>query len=179
MHTHNESAIGGPSVILLCGEVTEEVVEQFTGQLLMLDSMRKTKNITVRITSHGGCAGAGFAIHDAIKAARHDVITEAWGMAESIAALIFQAGDARVMAPRARLLLHDVITEASSTTGSRGVQAHVNEIKSLEELYFVTVAARSGIKPELVKKWCSNITGFTADQAVQARLADAVLVLKE
>lgn len=175
MHTHDESAIGGPSVILLCGEVTEDVVEAFTSQLLMLDSMRKTKNITVRITSHGGCAGAGFAIHDAIKAAKHEVITEAWGMAESIAALIFQAGDQRVMAPSARLLLHDVQTESSSTTGSRGVQAHANDIKALEELYFTTVAARAGIRPEQVKKWCNNITGFNAVQAVKAGLADAVL----
>lgn len=174
MHTHDESAVGGPSVILLCGEVNEDMVESFMGQFLMLDSMRKTKGITVRITSHGGCAGAGFAIYDIIAHAKHKVTTEAWGMAESSAALIFQAGSKRVVMPSARLLLHDVQSESSSTTGSRGIQAHADDIRATEELYCRLISERVGCEPKQVADWCRAITSFSARQAVTAGLADEV-----
>ncbi len=160
--------------IFLCGDVTEQMVGEFMEQFVTLDSEKRPSGIVVRITSHGGCAGAGFAIHDAIANARNHVTTEAWGMAESIAALIFQAGRTRLMAPSARLLLHDVQTESNSTTGSRGLQAHVNDIKALEELYFRTIAARGGIKTEQVKKWCASITAFSAQAAIATGLADAL-----
>lgn len=174
MHTHDESAVGGQSIILLCGEVNEDLAESFMSQFLMLDSKKRPGGITVRVTSHGGCAGAGFAIFDVIAHAKNKVTTEAWGMAESSAALIFQAGSQRVVMPSARLLLHDVQSESSSTTGSRGIQAHADDIRATEELYCRLISERAGCEPKQVADWCRAITSFSARQAVTAGLADQV-----
>lgn len=178
MTTYDESADGGKSVILLCGEVGEEMVEAFMTQFLGLDSKKRPHGITVRITSHGGCAGAGFAIYDAIAGARNRVTTEAWGMVESSAALIFQAGKHRIMQPSARMLLHDMQAEGSTTTGSRGIQAMADAIRASEELYVSLIAARAGIEPKQVIEWMRATTTFSAREAVRAGLADEVPSVK-
>lgn len=178
MHTHDASAVGGPSIILLCGEVGEEMVEGFMAQFIDLDSKKRPGGIIVRITSHGGCASSAFAIYDAIARAKNRVTTEAWGMAESAAALIFQAGSRRIIQPSARLLLHDIQTEGSSTTGSRGIQAQADDIRATEELYCRLIAERAGVEPKKVAEWCRAITSFSAREAVAAGLADEVPAVK-
>lgn len=163
------------TTILLCGEIGEAMVGAFMEDFGELDVRKQPGGITVRLTSHGGCATAGFAIHDIIRLAKNHVTTEVWGMAESIAALVFEAGHTRLMAPSARLLLHDVQADSSSTTGSRGVQAIADDVKELEKLYFNIVGNRAGIGPDAVKKWCARTTIFSSAQAVEAKLADDIL----
>lgn len=164
-----------PRHILVVGEITEELVEQFTEQFLAMDAKKREGGLRVRITSHGGCGEAGIALYDIIRAARNRITTEVWGMAESSAALVFQAGDARLMTPHSRLLLHDVQSESASTTGSRGIQAHADDIKALEETYFGIIGVRSGVGAAAVQAWCRDITSFYAERAVKCGLADGVL----
>ena len=62
--------------------------------------------VVVHIMSEGGCPTAGVAIYDAIRATSCQVATLAHGDVMSSAALIYLAGDRRVMRPHARLMFH-------------------------------------------------------------------------
>ena len=62
--------------------------------------------VVVHLMSDGGCPMTGVAIYDAIRAARCEVVTLAHGDVMSSAALIYLAGDRRVMRPHARLMFH-------------------------------------------------------------------------
>ena len=63
--------------------------------------------IILYINSPGGDTEAGFALVDAIKLSKTPVHTVAYGSCESMAFLIFIAGDKRFVFPRTTLLMHD------------------------------------------------------------------------
>lgn len=68
----------------------------------------RTQRITVRLSSGGGDAFIGLAMHDAIKRCAHAVDTEACGLVASAAVMPFIAGQVRTIAPYAFLLIHQV-----------------------------------------------------------------------
>jgi len=171
---------GNPSnTIILCGDVDENMVGYFTERLTDLDSHKIPGGIIVRITSHGGCVSSGFAIYDSICLARNKVTTQAWGMAESTAVLIFQAGHRRMMAPNSRLVVHDLQGDASTSTGSKGAIAHLNVLKHMENAYMDNIAKRSGRTSEEVLGWCRDVTLFSPQLAVAKGLADGIIGVRQ
>ena len=64
-------------------------------------------DVTVKINSGGGRASDGIAIFNALKQHHGKVTTVAMGIAASAASVIFMAGDERVMAHGALLMVHD------------------------------------------------------------------------
>ena len=64
-------------------------------------------DVTVKINSGGGAAFDGIAIHSLLKQHDGKVTTVAQGIAASAASIIFMAGDERVMADGALLMIHD------------------------------------------------------------------------
>lgn len=63
--------------------------------------------IKIFLASHGGDEAAGFAIFDSLRLCRNRVEIYGYGGIYSIAALIFQAGNARYLAPNAQLMMHN------------------------------------------------------------------------
>ena len=62
--------------------------------------------IRVHLLTDGGCFQTGMGIFDAIEAAQCDVWTIAHGDVLSTGAVMFLAGDVRLMRPNARLMFH-------------------------------------------------------------------------
>lgn len=168
------SVANSERTILLAGEVDEDIAGEFLAALMRLDETDGL--ITVRILSHGGCSGSGFAIYDAIRLARNDVRTEVFGCAESIAALVFQAGDTRAMAPSATLRLHrGSISNGDRSSTGRDLQQLADDILDTDRRYMCVFELRSGKRHELVRRWCDDSLVFGADEALRCGLADTVL----
>ena len=76
-------------------------------QLMYLDRADAGKEITLYINSLGGDVISGLAVYDFIKLMKSPVRTVCTGTAASMGAILFLAGEKRVMLPHTRLLIHD------------------------------------------------------------------------
>jgi ATP-dependent Clp protease protease subunit len=125
-------------VILLEGEVHDQMANLIVAQLLFLES-EDTTNISMYINSPGGSVTAGMAIYDAMQFIKPDIHTIVMGQACSMGSLLAQAGSPgkRFMLPNARHMIHQPSGGARGQATDMLIQ--VNEImamkKSLTEIY--------------------------------------------
>ena len=116
-------------VILLEGEVHDQMANLIVAQLLFLESEGE-KDISMYINSPGGSVTAGMAIYDAMQFITPDVQTIVMGQACSMGSLLAQAGapGKRMMLPNARHMIHQ------PSGGARGMQSDI-EISYKEITY--------------------------------------------
>lgn len=88
------------------------------------------KPITVNINSPGGSVTDGLALYDALQRLRrggHSVTTRGSGLVASMAGVLLQAGDERILDKRAKLLIHE-----GSTTLKGGTTLTVGEQEDMQ-----------------------------------------------
>jgi ATP-dependent Clp protease, protease subunit len=164
-------------VILLEGEVHDQMANLIVAQLLFLESENPEKDISLYINSPGGSVTAGMAIYDAMQFIQSDVCTIVMGQACSMGSLLAQAGakSKRMILPNARHMIHQ------PSGGARGqatdMEIHVREIlemkKNLTNIY-VHHNSAGKTYTELAKDMERDYF-MSATQAVEYGLADQVL----
>jgi ATP-dependent Clp protease protease subunit len=95
-------------VILLEGEVHDQMANLIVAQLLYLESESTDQDISLYINSPGGSVTAGMAIYDTMQFIKCDIRTIVMGQACSMGSLLAQAGTKgkRSMLPNARHMIH-------------------------------------------------------------------------
>ena len=164
-------------VILLEGEVHDQMANLIVAQLLYLESENPDKDINLYINSPGGSVTAGMAIYDAIQFIQPDVTTIVMGQACSMGSLLAQAGASgkRLMLPNARHMIHQ------PSGGARGqatdMEIQVREIlemkKNLTNIY-VKHNSMGKTYEELAKDMERDFF-MSAQQALEYGLVDRVL----
>jgi len=164
-------------VILLEGEVNDQMANLIVAQLLFLESEDATKDISMYINSPGGSVTAGMAIYDTMQFIAPDVQTIVMGQACSMGSLLAQAGSPgkRFMLPNARHMIHQ------PSGGARGMQSDIeisyNEItylkKRLTEIY-VSHNSQGKTYAEFEKDMDRD-TFMSAEQALAYGLIDKVV----
>ena len=164
-------------VILLEGEVHDQMANLIVAQLLFLESENPDKDISLYINSPGGSVTAGMAIYDAMQFIQPDVTTIVMGQACSMGSLLAQAGAAgkRMILPNARHMIHQ------PSGGARGqatdMEIQVREIlemkKNLTNIY-VKHNSKGKNFEELAKDMERDFF-MSATQALDYGLADQVL----
>ncbi len=86
-------------------EITSESMQRFIKNLHILDNY-KEGDINIKMSSEGGCVASGFAMYDAIKACESDVNIYGYSEIASMATVVFQAGNKRILMPNSYMLLH-------------------------------------------------------------------------
>jgi ATP-dependent Clp protease protease subunit len=121
-------------LILLEGEVHDQMANLIVAQLLFLESENPDKDIHLYINSPGGSVSAGLAIYDTMQFIKPDVSTIVMGQACSMGSLLAQAGakGKRYILPNARHMIHQ------PSGGARGqatdMEIQVAEIRKLKEI---------------------------------------------
>lgn len=164
-------------VILLEGEVHDQMANLIVAQLLFLESENPEKDINIYINSPGGSVTAGMAIYDAMQFIQPDVSTIVMGQACSMGSLLAQAGSAgkRMILPNARHMIHQ------PSGGARGqatdMEIQVREILEMKKnLTGIYVKHNSkGKQFEELAKDMERDFFMSAQQAVDYGLADKVL----
>jgi len=164
-------------VILLEGEVHDQMANLIVGQLLFLESEDASRDITMFINSPGGSVTAGMAIYDTMQFVKPDISTYVMGQACSMGSLLAQAGatDKRFILPNARHMIHQ------PSGGARGqatdMQIQVNEIMELKRnLTNIYVKHNSrGKDYETLARDMERDYFMSAHQAVEYGLADKVI----
>ena len=93
--------------ITLSGEITQESASACIMQLQYLAAQSADEEITLYINSSGGDVTAGLALYDVMQAVKCPIHTVCMGMAASMGAILFTAGDIRDIMPHARIMIHD------------------------------------------------------------------------
>ena len=164
-------------VILLEGEVHDQMANLIVAQLLYLESENPEKDISLYINSPGGSVTAGMAIYDAMQFIQPDVSTIVMGQACSMGSLLAQAGapGKRMILPNARHMIHQ------PSGGARGqatdMEIQVREIlemkKNLTNIY-VKHNSKGKTFEELAKDMERDFF-MSAQQALDYGLVDSVL----
>ena len=131
--------------------------------------------LRVELNSPGGNVFDGIAIHNALRAHPAQVTVRVDGIAASIASVIAQAGDTRVMQPASQMMIH---TARGLTIGS--ADDHTDMAKILEQQDAVIAgiyAARSGGDLDEFRDLMTDETWLTDQAAVDLVLADEIDVL--
>jgi ATP-dependent Clp protease protease subunit len=167
-------------VILLEGEVHDQMANLIVAQLLFLESEGE-KDISMYINSPGGSVTAGMAIYDCMQFIKPDVQTIVMGQACSMGSLLATAGakDKRFMLPNARHMIHQ------PSGGARGqatdMQIQVNEIlemkKNLTGIYVKHNSA--GKSFEQLTQDMERDNFMSAQQALDYGLIDKIIERRE
>jgi ATP-dependent Clp protease protease subunit len=168
-------------VILLEGEVHDQMANLIVAQLLFLESEDPEKDIYMYINSPGGSVTAGMAIYDTMQFIRPDVQTIVMGQACSMGSLLAQAGAAgkRKMLPNARHMIHQ------PSGGARGMQSDIEisykEItylkKRLTEIYVQHNSANKTY--EDLERDMDRDKYMSAEEALNYGLVDQIITKRE
>ena len=79
-------------IIMLSGEINDQMANSIIAQLLFLDAQDNTKDISLYINSPGGVITSGLAIMDTMNFIKCDVSTISIGLAASMGAFLLAAG---------------------------------------------------------------------------------------
>lgn len=93
--------------IFLLESVTPESSANLFKQLRFLEEQDNTLPITLYINSPGGDVNSGLAVYDYIKSMKSPVNTVCMGLAASMGAILFLAGNERSMFEHTKIMIHD------------------------------------------------------------------------
>ena len=118
-------------IIFLVGPVNDGVASLVCAQLLYLESVNPSKDISFYINSPGGIVTSGLAIYDTMQYIRSDIATVCIGQAASMGSLLLCAGakGKRVSLPNSRIMIHQPSGGAQGQATDIEIQAR--EILSL------------------------------------------------
>ena len=88
------------------GDIDEEQADRLSKNLTILDANQNSKPITIVLNSSGGEVNQGLRIYNLIRNCKNYVRVVVEGKAESMASIILQAADERVLLEDAHLMIH-------------------------------------------------------------------------
>ena len=143
--------------------------------LLHLQRQDSTTPITLYINSPGGEVQSGLALYDVMQAVSCPIRTVCLGMAASMGALLFIAGDEREILPHSRIMIHDPLIGAGAGGSALSVKARADDLMRIRDITAGVIARHSGMSIEHVFELTASDTYFEAEEAVEAGLADRVI----
>ncbi|KAF1303756.1 ATP-dependent Clp endopeptidase proteolytic subunit ClpP [Enterococcus saccharolyticus] len=162
-------------IIMLSGQVTDDLANSIISQLLFLDAQDSEKDIYLYINSPGGSVTAGLAIYDTMNFVKADVQTIVMGMAASMGSFLLTAGTKgkRFALPNAEIMIHQPLGGAQGQATEIEIAArHI--LKTRERLNKI-LAERTGQPIEVIEKDTDRDNFMSAEEAKAYGLIDEVM----
>jgi ATP-dependent Clp protease protease subunit len=162
-------------IVFLGTEVTSDLANVITAQLLFLEAEDPEKDISVYINSPGGEAYAGMAIYDTMQFVRPDVRTTCIGMGMSAAAMVLAGGapGKRFALPNSKIMIHQ------GSAGFRGapvdIEIQAREVLSLTRRMAEIFARHTGKPVDQVMKDIDRDRFMTPEEARNYGLIDEII----
>jgi ATP-dependent Clp protease protease subunit len=126
----------------------------------------------------GGCVTNGFAMYDAIKACQNQVEIKVIGCAQSMATVVLQAADKRVMSPNARMMIH-LGSQSIAEDHAKNVENLIKEGKELDriasDIYLEKIQeVQPDFKMSRLNKMLDFDTFLSAQTALEMGLIDEI-----
>ncbi|WP_147093237.1 ATP-dependent Clp protease proteolytic subunit [Swaminathania salitolerans] len=162
-------------IIFLTGPVYDQVAAVISAQLLYLESVNPSKEISFYINSPGGVVSAGLAMYDTMQYIRCPVSTVCIGQAASMGSLLLAAGEKgrRFCLPNARVMVHQPSGGAQGQASDIEIQAReiLNIRQRLNEIY----RHHTGRSLEEIEQKLERDSYLSAEEAKAFGLIDEVV----
>ncbi|MBG9984709.1 ATP-dependent Clp endopeptidase proteolytic subunit ClpP [Aerococcaceae bacterium DSM 111022] len=162
-------------IIMLSGQVEDNMANSIIAQLLFLDAQDPDKDIYLYINSPGGSVTAGLAIYDTMNFINADVQTIVIGMAASMGSVLLAAGEKgkRYALPNSEVMIHQPLGGAQGQATEIEIAArHI--LKTRDKLNKILSDA-TGQPIEVIEKDTDRDNYLTAEEAVEYGLIDGIL----
>lgn len=143
--------------------------------LLHLQRQDPVAPVTLYINSPGGEVQSGLALYDVMQAVSCPIRTVCLGMAASMAALLFIAGNKREILPHSRIMIHDPLIGSGAGGSALSVKARADDLMRIRDITASVIAHHSGIPIERVFELTATDSYFEAKEAVDVGLADCIV----
>ncbi|MCI5775505.1 MAG: ATP-dependent Clp endopeptidase proteolytic subunit ClpP [Aerococcus sp.] len=163
-------------IIMLSGEVNDDLANSIISQLLFLDAQSPDKDIYLYINSPGGSVTAGLAIYDTMQFVNSDVVTIVTGMAASMGSIFLMAGakGKRYALPNSEVLIHQPLGGAQGQATEIEIAAeHI--LKTKKNLHRI-ISECTGKPIEQVEKDTDRDHWLTAEEAKDYGIIDHIMV---
>lgn len=162
-------------IIMLGGQIDDNVANSVIAQLLFLDAQDPEKDIYLYVNSPGGSVTAGMAIFDTMNFINSDVQTIAMGMAASMGSFLLAAGakGKRFALPNAEIMIHQPLGGAQGQATEIEIAArHI--LKTRDRLNHILVE-RTGQPIEVIERDTDRDFFMSADEAKDYGLIDSIM----
>ena len=166
-------------IIFLGTPIDDYVANTIMAQLLYLDSVDNTKDISLYINSPGGSVTAGLGIYDTMQFISSDVATLCSGMAASMGAVLLVAGQEgkRSALKHSRVMIHQPLGGTQGQASDIMIAAKEIE-KTRTELYNI-ISEHSGQPFERVFADADRDFWMTAQEDLDYGRVDEILKAKK
>lgn len=162
-------------IIFLGTAINDQVANIVQAQLLFLESVDASKDISIYINSPGGGVYAGLGMYDTMQFIKPDVATICTGMAASMAAVLMCAGakGKRSALPHSRIMIHQPLGGAQGQASD--IEITAREILKLKDELYQIIAKHSGQTVKKVHNDSDRDYWMKAAEAKKYGMIDEVL----
>lgn len=165
-------------IILLTGEIDDNLANLVVAQLLYLDAINNS-DISLYINSPGGSVTAGMAIYDTMNFIKSDVSTICIGMCASMAAFLLSSGKKgkRFALENSDVMIHQPLGGAQGQATEIKIAAE--RILKLKEKLNIILSKNTGKDLEIIERDTDRDYYLNANEALDYGIIDKVLLKKE
>ena len=162
-------------IIMLGGEIDDNVASSIVAQLLFLEAEDPQKDINLYINSPGGVITSAFSIYDTMQYIRPDVCTICIGQAASAGAFLLSCGQKgkRYSLPNSRIMIHQPLGGAQGQATDIEIQA--KEILRLKAALNDIMAKSTGQSYKKIAQDTERDFFMSAKEAQEYGLIDKIL----
>lgn len=162
-------------IIMLSGEVNDQVASSIVAQLLFLEAEDPEKDIYLYINSPGGVITSGMSIYDTMNYIKPDVCTICIGQAASMGAFLLSSGvkGKRYSLPNSRIMIHQPLGGAQGQ--ATDIQIQAKEIQRMKDELNAMIAEQTGQDIQTVEKDTDRDNFMSALEAKEYGLVDEVI----
>lgn len=162
-------------IIFLGTGINDQVANIIQAQLLFLESVDSSKDISIYINSPGGGVYAGLGIYDTMQFIKPEVATICTGMAASMGAVLMCAGQKgkRSALPHSRIMIHQPMGGAQGQASD--IEITAREILKLKEELYQIISQHTGQDFDKVTADSDRDYWMKAEEAKAYGMVDEVL----
>ena len=161
-------------IILLTGEIDDNLANTIVAELLYLDSINHD-DISIYINSPGGSVTAGFAIYDTMKFVKSDVSTICLGIAASMGAFLLSSGTKgkRYILPNSEVMIHQPLGGISGQATEIKIAAE--HILKLRDKLNLILSTNTGKSLDTIKNDTERDNFMNSNEALDYGIVDKII----
>ena len=165
-------------IIFMGTEVTDYSANVIQAQLLYLDSVDSSRDISLYLNTPGGSVYAGLGIYDTMQFIGAKVATICTGMAASMGAVLLVAGEKgmRAALPHSRVMIHQPMGGIQGQASD--IEITAREILKLKEELYQIISNHSGQSMEKIIADADRDYWMTSQEALEYGMIDKVFTKK-
>ncbi|MBL6970197.1 MAG: ATP-dependent Clp endopeptidase proteolytic subunit ClpP [Campylobacterales bacterium] len=162
-------------IIMLSGEINDQVASTVVAQLLFLEAEDPDKDIFLYINSPGGVITSGMSIYDTMNYIRPDICTICIGQAASMGSFLLSSGTKgkRFSLPNSRIMIHQPLGGAQGQ--ATDIQIQAAEIQRMKDSLNSILAEQTGQDISTLEKDTDRDNFMSSQEALEYGLIDKVI----